>query len=266
MWRLLGCAIRATDRAPAALKHPHHPFARWRLRLSWRSPRSSVLRCRHRASWERRGVVRAGLATDRSRLLEARRSVSPLGQLEARLPQLLGGESPSPNVFVVRRRRWWLATKGSAALRNHPHPLWFDRPHQIRAEQGSMYKFRLRIRTIRNVFCRPLCIFYRISVIRLGLGFTVQRTFAFNQIHSVPLMTTLWMQIDPPCVQKIYGFRVSWCTQIHRNPICLVLIFGVSNHIVALSKYMCFIRLQWDCSAIRYAVPWFRVLHLVTLA
>ena len=46
-----------------------------------------------------------GLAADRSQLLEARRSAPPLGQLEARLPPLLGGESPSPNVFVVRRRR-----------------------------------------------------------------------------------------------------------------------------------------------------------------
>jgi hypothetical protein len=157
------------DRAPAALKHPPPPSARWRLRLAGRSPRSGVLRRWHRGSKERRGIARAGLSMGRSRLLQARRSEPPQGQLQARFPQLLGGESPSPNVFVVRRLRRRLARKGSATLRHRPHPLRLGPPHQIRAEPGWIYIFRLRIRSIydRILLCDVFSIPYFGHAIRV---------------------------------------------------------------------------------------------------
>jgi hypothetical protein len=83
--------------------------------------------------------------------------------------------------------------------------------------------------------------FYRILAIRLGLGFTVQRTFAFNHIRSVLLMNTLWMQIDIPCVQKYMGLGFHGAHKYIKIPsvqclplVYLIILFPYLNRCVSV--------------------------------
>jgi hypothetical protein len=93
------------------------------------------------------GIEVTTLATD-----EARPTAT---QFQARFPQLVAGESPSANAFVVRRLRPRLPAKGSEARRRRRLPLPFAPPNQIREERGSIYTNPLRILPIhyRNLSC-----------------------------------------------------------------------------------------------------------------
>src|SRR5687767_3365737 len=63
----------------------------------------------------------------------------PQSKFQVRFPQLVAGESPSANGFIVRRLRPRLPAKGSEARRRRRLPLPFAPPSQIREDRGTIY-------------------------------------------------------------------------------------------------------------------------------
>jgi hypothetical protein len=105
----------------------------------------------------------------------------------------------------------------------------------------------------------------RISVIQLGLGFTVHRTFVLTHIRSVPLMNTLWMQIDLPCAQKYMGLGFHG---VHKyieipNVQCLSLVYLILL-LPYLNKCVSFV---YNAIVVQSCMQFHgRLLHLATLA